>query len=69
MSGKLDHCRVAILALDGFEEAELVEPRRALVAEGAQVDVISQQRGEIQGFTHVDKGARVKVDRTFDDAR
>lgn len=69
MSGRLVHCKVAILAVDGFEEAELVEPQRALAAEGAQVDVISQKPGEIQGFRHVDKGARVKVDRTFDDAR
>ncbi|MDN7747798.1 type 1 glutamine amidotransferase domain-containing protein [Burkholderia multivorans] len=69
MSGKLANCKVAILAVDGFEEAELVEPQRALSAEGAQVDVISQQPGEIQGFRHVDKGARVKVDHTFDDAK
>ncbi|RQM57687.1 MULTISPECIES: type 1 glutamine amidotransferase domain-containing protein [Burkholderia] len=69
MSNKLDQCKVAILAVDGFEEAELVEPLRALKAEGAQVDVISQQAGEIQGFRHVDKGDRVKVDRTFDDVR
>ncbi|WP_175717791.1 type 1 glutamine amidotransferase domain-containing protein [Burkholderia anthina] len=69
MSGKLDHCRIAILAVDGFEEAELVEPQRALTAEGARVDVISQKGGEIQGFRHVDKGARVKVDHTFDAAR
>ena len=52
MTGKLDHCRIAILAVDGFEEAELVEPQRALAAEGAQVDVISQKGGEIQGFRH-----------------
>ncbi|WP_396333035.1 type 1 glutamine amidotransferase domain-containing protein [Burkholderia anthina] len=69
MSGKLDHCRIAILAVDGFEEAELVEPQRALTAEGAQVDVISQNGGEIQGFRHVDKGERVKVDHTFDATR
>lgn len=69
MTGKLAHCKVAILAVDGFEEAELVEPQRALTAEGAQVEVISRQPGEIQGFRHVDKGRRVKVDRTFDDVR
>ena len=31
--------------------------------------MISEKGGEIQGFRHVDKGARVKVDRTFDEAR
>jgi protease I len=65
MANILDNCKVAILAVDGFEEVELTEPRRALKEAGAQVEVISQKGGEIQGFRHVDKGSRVKVDRTF----
>ncbi len=69
MSGKLNDCRVAILAVDGFEQAELTEPQRALLAEGATVDVISQKGGEIQGYRHVDKGERTHVDRSFDDVR
>lgn len=69
MANALYQRKVAILAVDGFEEVELTEPQRALAAEGAQVHVISTQPGEIQGFRHVDKSARVKVDRTFDDAR
>jgi len=68
MAATLDKCKVAILAMDGFEEAELTEPYRALTEAGAQVDVISQHAGEIQGFRHVDKGSKVKVDHTFDDA-
>ncbi|WP_322101646.1 type 1 glutamine amidotransferase domain-containing protein [Paraburkholderia sp. J41] len=68
MSQTLDNCKVAILAVDGFEEAELTEPQRALVEAGAKVEVISQKGGEIQGFNHVDKGSKVKVDRTFSDA-
>jgi len=68
MAAKLDNCKVAILAMDGFEEAELTEPYRALTEAGAKVDVISQKSGEIQGFRHVDKGSKVKVDRTFSDA-
>nr|WP_322025160.1 hypothetical protein [Burkholderia sp. BCC1977] len=61
MSSRLEHCKVAILAVDGFEEAERVEPRRTLAAEGAQVDVISRERDEIQEFRHVDKGARARA--------
>lgn len=68
MAAKLDNCKVAILAMDGFEEAELLEPYRALTEAGAKVDVISQKDGEIQGFRHVDKGSKVRVDRTFSDA-
>jgi len=69
MTSDLKQCKVAILAVDGFEEAELVEPQRALKDAGAHVDVISQKPGEIQGFQHVDKGNKVKVDCTFGDAR
>jgi len=69
MASDLKQCKVAILAVDGFEEAELVEPQRALKEAGVQVDVISQKPGEIQGFQHVDKGNKVKVDRTFGEAR
>lgn len=34
-SGPLKGMRVAILATDGFEQSELLEPRRALDAAGA----------------------------------
>ena len=33
--------RVAILASNGFEESELLEPLRALRGHGAQVEVVS----------------------------
>ncbi|WP_186131852.1 type 1 glutamine amidotransferase domain-containing protein [Burkholderia gladioli] len=69
MAGKLNDCRIAILAVGGFEQVELTEPQRALQAEGAKVEVISQKAGEIQGFKHVDKGDPTRVDRLFDEAR
>ncbi|SAK76053.1 PfpI family intracellular peptidase [Caballeronia fortuita] len=68
MAISLNGCKVAILAVDGFEQAELVEPQRALKDAGAQVDVISQKPGQIQGFKHVDKGDKVDVDVTLDTA-
>jgi len=60
---------VAILATDGFEQAELLEPKKALEAAGVHVDVISAKDGMLQGFKHVDKGEQVKVDKTFEQAR
>jgi protease I len=69
MADSLTGYKVAILAVDGFEQAELVEPQKALKAAGAQVHVISQKPGQIQGFIHTDKGAKVKVDATFDQTR
>lgn len=61
--------RVAMIALDGFEEVELTEPKKALEQAGATVVVISQDADEIQGFQHHDKAGKVKVDKTLDQAR
>ena len=69
MSSEMKKCRVAILAVDGFEEAELTEPQRALKEAGVEVDVISGKSGEIQGLRHIDPGDKVGVDRTFADAK
>ncbi|MDR5749986.1 MULTISPECIES: type 1 glutamine amidotransferase domain-containing protein [unclassified Caballeronia] len=69
MATSLNDCKVAILAVDGFEQAELVEPQRALKEAGVEVHVISQKPGQIQGFKHVDKGDTVAVDATFDQVK
>jgi protease I len=68
MANSLEGLKVAVLAVDGFEQAELVEPKRALAEAGATVHVISAKPGKIQGFKHVDKGDTVDVDSTFDKA-
>jgi len=54
--------KIAVLATDGFEQAELTEPVKALRAAGAQVQVVSPKAGEIQGMNHHDKGDKTKVD-------
>ncbi|CAG4908960.1 type 1 glutamine amidotransferase domain-containing protein [Paraburkholderia gardini] len=69
MANELAGCKVAVLAVDGFEQAELLEPKRALTEAGAQVHVVSAKPGKIQGFRHVDKGETVDVDATFDKVR
>jgi protease I len=61
MSG-IKSCKVAVLATDGFELAELVEPVNALRAAGATVQVLSPHGGEIQGMNHHQKGQKVPVD-------
>jgi protease I len=68
MPENLKDCRVAVLATDGFEEAELTEPVKALRQSGAQVDIVSPHSGEIQGMKHKTQGDKVKVDRVLDDA-
>jgi protease I len=58
----IKHKRIAVLATDGFEQAELTEPVKALRAEGADVKIVSLKTGEIQGMKHHDKGDKTKVD-------
>jgi protease I len=65
---KLDGCRVAIIATDLFEEAELIEPRKALDQAGARTTVIAPKAGEIQAVRHDTKTQKVKVDMTLDEA-
>src|SRR3954451_14673140 len=64
----LQGLRVAIISNDLFEQAELIEPKKALEAAGAQVKVISTKSGEIQGVQHDKKDQKVKVDLTLDQA-
>ena len=64
LSGK----KVAILAAEGFEQAELTEPRKALEDAGAQTRIVSPAKGEVQGWKHFDKGERVKVDVPLEEA-
>ncbi|HEX8850447.1 MAG TPA: type 1 glutamine amidotransferase domain-containing protein [Gemmatimonadaceae bacterium] len=59
--------RVAILATDGVEQVELLEPKAALDKAGAKTEVISLKGGEIQGMNHDDKGDRIPVDRELAD--
>jgi protease I len=64
---KLKGKTVAIIAADMVEQVELVEPRKALDAAGAETHLISLKPGEIQGFNHFDKGDKLKVDKTIEE--
>jgi len=68
LATELKNTRVAVLAENGFEQSELVEPKKALEAAGAKVDVISPQKDQIKGWKHTDWGDTVKVDRQLDTA-
>ena len=61
--GKLDGKRIAFLATDGVEQVELTEPIKAVRDAGAQVEVISLEKGEFQGFNHLDKGDTFTADK------
>jgi protease I len=69
MANPLQGLRVAVLATDGFEQSELIEPRRALDEAGATTPVVSPKTGEIRGWNHTDWGQSVRVDVALDGAR
>jgi protease I len=68
VADKLQGKRVAFLATDMVEQVELTEPWQAVKDEGAEVELVSLEEGEIQGFNHYDKADTFKVDRTVEEA-
>ena len=65
MADELKGKRIAFLmANEGVEQVELVEPRKAVEEAGAEVDLIAPEPGQIQGFDHLDKADTFDVDRT-----
>jgi protease I len=68
MANKLQGKRIAFLATDMVEQVELTGPWEALQDEGAELELVSIEEGEIQGFNHYDKADTFKVDRTVEEA-
>jgi len=60
--------RIAILVTDGFEQIELTSPREALENAGATCVVVSDVKGQVQGFKHHDKADKIDVDLALDQA-
>ena len=59
--------RILILATDGFEQSELVEPKNALEAAGHETVLASPREGSIQGWKDKDWGDSVLVDAALGD--
>ena len=59
--------RVLIIATDGFEQSELMEPRRRLEQAGIETEIASLRAGEIKGWQNKDWGESVPVDITLDE--
>ena len=60
--------RIAILATNGFEQSELMDPRENLKTAGYAVDVVSPEAGSIRGWKGKDWGDSVAVDVALADA-
>src|ERR1700761_5615480 len=65
----LQGVRVAVLATNGYEEAELVEPKKALEEAGARVLVVAPKTGSIYGMKHHDKAGGMSEDLALSSAK
>ena len=65
----IDNAKILIVATNGFEQAELVQPRDNLAKAGATVHVASPDGGEIRGWDKTDWGETVQVDMKIADAK
>jgi protease I len=61
--------RVAILVAEGFEQSEMLGPRMALEKAGAETEIVSPAKGEVQGWNHFDNGDRFNVDVEIEEAK
>ena len=68
MAQELAARRVAALVTHGFEQSELLEPKRALEQAGATVDIIAPAGGAVRGWKNHEWGDSVPVTQTLDDA-
>lgn len=66
---KLAGKRIAVLAADGFEKAELIAPVAAIKQAGAQVVIVGLHGGRIRGMDMHQTAELVQVDQTVNDAR
>jgi protease I len=69
MADKLEGKKVAILVENGFEQSELMEPRKALEQAGAKTAVVSPAEGKVKGWKHGNWGEEVQVDVPLGSAR
>jgi protease I len=64
MADELQGKRVAILAADGVEQVELERPREAVEQAGAETELLSLERGEIQAMnSDIEPADTFEVDR------
>jgi protease I len=68
MANELQGKRVAFLFTEGAEQVEVTEPLEAIKGAGADVDIVSLQKGEIEMWNHFDKGDKITADLAVSDA-
>lgn len=65
----LQGLKVAILVEDGFEQVELIEPRKALQTAGATTEIVSPKSDHVRGWKFKEWGEELPVDVPIDRAQ
>ena len=68
MAEELQGKRVAFLFTEGAEQVEVTEPLGAVRNAGAETEIVSLEKGEVQMWKHFDKGDTITADRAVSDA-
>ncbi len=69
MAESLNNKKIAIIATDGVEQAELVEPRQAVEQAGAEIELLSIGRDDIQAMNHdLEPADKFSVDKLVTEA-
>ena len=68
MADELKGKKIAFLFTEGAEQAEVQEPLKAVKEAGADVDIVSLEKGEIEMWQHFDKGEKINADKAVSDA-
>jgi protease I len=67
--GTLKGLKVAILVTDGFEQVELVDPRKALDQADAETRIVSPKRGQVRAWNSTDWRDDFPVDLSLERAQ
>jgi protease I len=65
---RLEGKRIAFLFTEGVEQAELVEPLKAIRNAGAEASLVSLKPGQVQMFNHLSEGDTIDAQETAADA-
>jgi len=68
MNANLLNKTVAVLVTDGFEQAEVEGPMRALHSACANPKIVAPRAAQVQGMRHDEKGDEFKVDTILEEA-
>lgn len=69
MDNNLKGLKVAILIADGFEQSEMVEPKKALEQAGAITSIISPQSGKVKGWKMKNWGDEFPIDKSLKEVK